>query len=96
MELKQHKNTYGHNMVCCPFCDYEAFVRSTGRGSNPDPLRDLKRHITSAAKNEAFTLYIEDKSGPTPHLEYYKAHTSMKQRLAPSEKRTYDNDLALS
>lgn len=99
MDVKARKNEYQHDVVDCPFCDYFAYVRPVTKVS-PDPLRDLKRHITNQAKNEAFIQALvspltDETNHSTPHLDYYKQHTS-EPKLPPRPKaRQYDEDLKL-
>lgn len=93
-EIKSYNNDYGHEVADCPFCDKQIHVREATKVS-PDPLRDLKRHITNQSKNEALAWNLM-KNGEmdTPHLDYYKEHTSH-TKVVVSEKREYDNSLTL-
>lgn len=92
MKIKPRKNEHSHNIVDCPFCDHWTYLRAATKVS-PDPLRDLKRHITNAAKNEAFALNL-GKEIATPHLDYYKAHT-VEKKIVLKDKREYDNDMTI-
>jgi hypothetical protein len=95
MQIKSYKNSYQHDVVDCPYCSYFAYVRDVTKAS-PDPLRDLKRHITNQAKNEAFNKLLLGESVATPHFDYYRDHTKpQKVVLTKIEKRTYDEDLTL-
>lgn len=96
MEIKIRKNDYGYSVADCPFCDYTAHVREITKIS-PDPLRDLKRHITNQAKNEALVWIIGGCSGGIEkfkHLDYYKKHTCEK-KIVLADKRQYDDDLKI-
>lgn len=95
MELKSYKNIYGYDVVECPFCKQVQYVRDVTK-SNPDSLRDLKRHITNSAKNEAFVIMVTGDSESNLHLEYYKDHTSAVKVIKPINKRQYDNDISVS
>lgn len=98
MKITPRKNDYGHMVADCPFCSYWAYIRESTKVS-PDPLRDLKRHITNEAKNEAFTVALADTAAEVPqevkHLEYYKAHTHLQPVKPTLMKRAYDNDLTV-
>lgn len=98
MKLISRKNEYQHNVVDCLFCAKWVYVRMTAMTS-PDPLRDLKRHITNEAKNEAFAVALIKNIGDavaTPHLDYYRDHTSEVPAVPKvSAKRAYDNDMSL-
>lgn len=98
MKVEKYKNKYGYEKVKCPFCQYEAHLRKV-TAQSPDPLRDLKRHITNAAKNEALDWFIKSTLAGTPetppHLKYYDKHTIEKPVVTTSSKRQYDNDLSL-
>lgn len=93
MQLKKYKNKYGYERVDCPFCGYDAKVAKVTSVS-PDPLRDLKRHITNQAKNEALLFCIDVKAEIGKHLAYYKAHTSEK-KVVITNKRHFDDDLKI-
>lgn len=80
--------------VKCPFCIYEAHVAHITKTS-PDPLRDLKRHLTNAAKNEALDYCIAPTPPLTPHLDYFRLHTSDKKVIRTLAKRVYDSDLEI-
>lgn len=88
MKLEKKKNSYGHEVVDCPFCADFVYVRE-----RPEPLRDLKRHIANQAKNEALEKCIGSKE-IVAHLDYYLAHTESKVVRVP-KKRQFDNDLQL-
>lgn len=99
MTLTTRTNEYGHEVVDCPFCEKWVYVRESSKVS-PDPLRDLKRHITNDAKSEALALCIgkaiEAPKTPTPHLEYYVEHTYVSPAIPKvSAGRRYDNDLTV-
>ena len=93
MDLKPYANAYKHPVVDCPFCNGWAYVRDVSTGS-PDPLRDLKRHITNQAKNEALLVALTP-GIQTPHLAYYKEHTSDQKVVLAATKRKYDDDLKI-
>jgi hypothetical protein len=93
MKVNQRKNEYGHLVADCPFCQDFVYLRANTK-SSPDPLRDLKRHITNQAKNEAMEWYLAGESIPCPHLEYLKAHSIQKVVQVP-KKRQFDGDLQL-
>lgn len=93
MILKQSDNGFGHKIVQCPFCSKVCFVRGETR-SSPDALRDLKRHILNASKKEALQKVVEE-SGLSPHLDYYKEHTTEVEIILPVLKRKFDNDMTL-
>lgn len=96
MKIKSYKNQYNFEVVDCPFCGYFSYVREVTKAS-PDPLRDLKRHITNQAKNEAFLFHFNGPEGtPIPHLDYYKSHTTNERIILKSPKRYFDNDMELS
>jgi uncharacterized protein YihD (DUF1040 family) len=97
MKLESYKNNYSHKVVDCPFCKKVIYVRDSTK-ITPDPLRDLKRHITNQAKNEAFNTFLAEVKDNHlfPHLRYYKEHTIEKAVVVPSSKREYDNDLKLN
>lgn len=95
MKLTPRKNQYGHEVVDCPFCAQWIYVRDVTKIS-PDPLRDLKRHISNAAKSEALSVALGEliKETQAPHLEYFTLHT--KPKVMPiKNKREYDNDLTI-
>ena len=99
MKITVRKNEYKHEVLDCPFCDGWVYLRATTK-SNPDSLRDLKRHITHAAKNEAsmFSLGETDPTSEnqTPHLDYYKEHTSVRPVVPKvAAKRQFDNDMTV-
>ena len=96
MNLSTRKNDYGHTVIDCPFCEGWVYLRSA-TPSTEDQLRDLKRHITTAAKNEAFEWMLENNvtTPPIPHLEYYRKHVSWKPQRNGTLKRQFDNDLSL-
>lgn len=102
MKIKPRINEYRHQVLDCPFCDGWVYLRESTKVS-PDPLRDLKRHITTQAKNEAFAFYLNnhlewalaEENIKIPHLEYYQDHTALKAQRDGSKKRQYDNDLTL-
>lgn len=98
MEIKARKNDYNHDVVDCPFCKYFAYVRPISKVS-PDPLRDLKRHITNQAKNESLSWALSQETvqdtKPFPHLSYYIEHTNEGVVLPKITKRVYDADLTL-
>jgi hypothetical protein len=96
MKLQTRQNDYGHIVIDCPFCEGWVYRRAASKTS-PDPARDLKRHITNAAKNEAFAwMLVQEGDRPEmPHLDYYRAHTSMQPLRTGVLKRQYDNDLEL-
>lgn len=90
MKVKSYKDRYGYTRVDCPFCGEFAYLAS---GHAIDELRNLKRHITNAAKNEALAFLVGTLSPKkTPHLDYYKEHTSFR-KVTLADKRTFDNDL---
>lgn len=91
-DVRTYKNEYGYKVADCPFCEHWVYVRDSTKVS-PDPLRDLKRHITNAAKNEAFESAIAKDTMPTPHLDYVRDHTSVRPKVPKVEKRQYDDDL---
>ena len=93
-EIKSRINEFDHKVADCPFCNYWAYVRLVTKTS-PDPLRDLKRHITNSSKNEALTEFLSESRTETPHLDYYKKHTSHR-KVVVSPKREYDGDLVLA
>lgn len=93
MKLEIHKNKYGYEYVNCPHCAKEVYVRVSSKTS-PDALRNLKRHMTNSAKEEALAKAIGS-TEPTPHLDYYKEHTSEKKAVVKVEKREYDDDLSI-
>ena len=93
MKLEVHKNKYGYDYVNCPHCSKEVYVRVSSKTS-PDALRNLKRHITNSAKDEALAVALDDKI-PTPHLTYYKEHTSDEKVVVKPAKRAYDSDLSI-
>jgi len=90
--VQKIKNNYGHEVVDCPFCSSSAYVPN---GPHPDPLRNLKRHITCQAKSEAFAHFF-DSALPTPHLTYLKEHTKEQATTPKITKREFDNDLTLA
>ena len=92
MKIKPYKNKYGHTVADCPFCKEFFYIREV-RGRNSDPLRDLKRHITNQAKNEALDKELGETREPK-HLIYYLEHTEDKVVRIPT-KRQYDSDLSL-
>lgn len=99
MKIKPRINDYGHKVADCPFCDGWVYVRESTSVS-PDPLRDLKRHITNQAKNEAFAIAILKPGEPVvierKHLDYYKDHTAVRPvQPVVVAKRQYDGDLTL-
>lgn len=95
MKITPRKNDYGHMVADCPFCDDWVYIRESTKVS-PDPLRDLKRHITNQAKNEAFEWALSDgTNGANHHLEYVREHTSMQPVKPAAMKRRYDNDLTV-
>lgn len=97
MKIEKIKTKYGYWKLQCPFCDYQAFDRPITKVS-PDPLRDLKRHITNEAKNEAFFDAISpDETDDTQmrHLNYYREHTDEKPEKKTKVKRQYDSDMSL-
>ena len=91
--IKIRKNQYDHEVADCPFCDKFVYVRPVTKMS-PDPLRDLKRHITNQAKNEALEKYLKPKAG-IEHLMYYAAHTQPKV-VPKANVRMYDPDLKIA
>lgn len=91
MKLTQRKNEYGHEVVDCPFCPDFIYLREETK-SSPDALRDLKRHITNQAKNEALEKALRN-IGEFKHLVYYVAHTQPMMVKIPN-KRQFDNDLS--
>ena len=95
MELTYHTNEYGHKRVRCPFCPKECFVRESTRVS-PNALRNLMRHITVEAKNEALD-FIDDKEmiEEYKHLNYYRDHTSP-QNEPRRASRKFDDSLSLA
>lgn len=90
--IQIRKNEYDHEVADCPFCDKWVYVRPTTKVS-PDPLRDLKRHITNQAKNEAMEKYLRPEAS-IDHLMYYVAHTKPKVVPKPNM-RMYDADLTI-
>ncbi len=90
MKIETNKNEYGHMVAHCPFCKKWVYLRD-----KPDPIRDLKRHITHEAKKEGYAIAMETKIDFTPHLDYYKAHTRPIPPKILIEKREYDNDLQI-
>lgn len=95
MKLVPRTNEYQHKVIDCPFCPKWVYVRSVSKNS-PDALRDLKRHITNDAKNEAFALAIHGEPLAVPHLDYYRMHTSEVPAVPKvSIKRAYDSDLEI-
>lgn len=95
MEIKSRKNAHNFDVADCPFCEYFAYIRPVTKAS-PDPLRDLKRHITNQAKNEALAHLIGDlNTMEILHFDYYKVHTQTKRIVSSVEKRQYDEDLKL-
>ncbi len=93
MKIKSRKNEYNYDVVDCPFCDNWVYLRVATKIS-PDPLRDLKRHITNHAKNEAFAVALGE-SVFTTHLDYYKSHTKLQPIKPILMKRGYDKDLSI-
>ena len=82
MELASHKNAYGHEVIDCPFCTDWVYKRD-----NPEPARDLYRHITGEAKKEALAIELGE-SMERKHLDFYKEHTqSTPPKVVP--KRTF-------
>lgn len=95
MNIKPRKNKYDNWEVECPFCLKTCFYKAS-TATLPDPLRDLKRHITNQAKKEALEWYLSQESnGNTKHLEYYKAHTATKKVLIKTFNREYDDDFKI-
>lgn len=97
MKLTPYKNQYHHQVVDCPFCKHWVYLRESTKVS-PDPLRDLKRHITNQAKNEAFARALAGEDAPpseAPHLSYYKQHTYLQPVKPTAMKRAYDADLTV-
>lgn len=92
MEIKREKNKYGWFKVSCPFCGKECFSR------DKSPLGGIRNHILGEAKKEAFALALSNSisasTGQTPHLEYYKEHTS-DQPVTKVLKRQFDDDITL-
>lgn len=96
MKVKSYKNKYMHDVADCPLCPAFVYVRPSTKLS-PDPLRDLKRHITTRAKAEALAFFLDEEIHEAcPHADYYKNHTKVKP-LQPSTagKRGYDEDLTI-
>lgn len=91
MKIETFKNTYGYERARCPFCTYEASTRGK------EKLMSLKRHITNAAKMEAFEWELADVESKVmrAHLDYVKEHTSMQPVKAAPVKRQFDNDLTI-
>ena len=98
MTITPRINEYGHKVADCPFCPGWVYVRETSKTS-PDPLRDLKRHITNQAKNEALERHLQGEdalpSDEPPHLHYYRKHTLMRPQRSGEMKRQYDADMSL-
>lgn len=99
MKIKPWVNDYGHKVADCPFCDNFVYLRESKLAS-PDPLRDLKRHITNEAKNEALESAVANKGaydvGEYKHLEYYLKHTHEKVVTVRIPKKVqYDADLEI-
>lgn len=91
MKVKTYADKYGYTRVDCPFCGEFAYL---AHGHRADELRNLKRHITNAAKNEALAFLVNDLSPKsTPHLDYYKEHTTVQREVIKTNKRGFDNDL---
>lgn len=78
--------------IDCPFCKKMCYLRTSNKVS-PDPLRDLKRHITNEAKKEALELYLNDRLAH-PHLKYYGQH-AIERKVESTPKRIYDDDMTL-
>lgn len=94
MEIKSYTNAHKFEVVDCPFCTRNFYVRTATKAA-PDALRDLKRHITNEAKKEALDYYLLGEPILHPHLEYYKQHTA--PRVEPVKtKRQYDEDIQLT
>lgn len=94
MKIEKRKNQYGHEVADCPFCDAWVYIRDSSKAS-PDPLRDLKRHITNEAKKEALEWALSDgTNGANRHLEYFRAHTSPIV-VKTASKRQYDADMTV-
>ncbi len=95
IKVKTRKNEYDHIVADCPFCPAWVYIRPKTMIS-PDPLRDLKRHIVHAAKNEAFDWALsEGSNGANFHLEYVREHYAMRPIRSGTKKMQFDNDLKL-
>lgn len=93
MILKAYKNAYGHKVVNCPFCSDFSYIREESKIS-PDELRDMKRHITFKAKDEALKKYIDPAISPGKHLVYLQSHAK-EIDVIKNTKIQYDDDLKL-
>lgn len=93
MEIKSYINKYKWEVVKCPFCSHTTYVREVKKES-PDPLRDLKRHITCKARSEALSHFLGGVVGK--HLSYFKEHTKELPIVQRSKKRQFDDDLILT
>ena len=96
-KIKAYISKHGHKVFDCPFCDYWGHVRS-----EPNPCRDLERHMRNAAKNEALQVALAagtDEEGKLSkesiqHLDYYRDHTSFKKTIV-TETRQFDDNFEL-
>lgn len=93
MKIKSYKDKFGYFRVDCPFCGEFAYLAS---GDKTDELRNLKRHITNAAKNEALDFVLSaDEALNVPHLDYYRKHTSDRPIVRSLTKRHFDDDMKI-
>lgn len=94
MKLIPRLNDYNHQVVDCPFCAGWVYVCEVSKNS-PDPLRNLKRHITNQAKSEAFAWNLGEAETVGKHFLYFKEHTAVMPPRTGELKRQYDADLNL-
>lgn len=91
MKIKTEKNKYGWWKAICPFCEMQCRMNYRNEEKSLD---GIKRHMKNYAQKEAFLFALDDIK-ETPHLAYYKKHTSMKPKTPVELQRDFDEDMEI-